>query len=104
MTTRDDLTGTWMHPTGVRTEVRCEDGQWRIYTFMTRRGTRPAAVHEFDDPDKLAEVIAKLEQQGHVRQVEGQPAPPRPAGQNAGIALLVLGAICVLVVVLALTA
>ena len=103
MTTRDDIAGTWMHPTGTRIDVRYDDGRWRAYSYMTRHGTRPSAVHEFDDVAQLRAAVSRLEQQGYIRQVDGQPEPPRPADQNAGIALLVLGAICVLVIVLALT-
>jgi len=73
MTTHDDLIGTWKHRSGPRIEVRCEDGQWRTYSYMTGRAKKPAAVHEFDSPDQVRAVIGKLEQQGFTRLVD-EPA------------------------------
>lgn len=102
MTTPDDgLTGTWMHPTGTRTEITRQTDGWHTHVYLTRRGSVGQAADVFTDPTTLRERLTNLESQGYIRQVPGTPEPARPTSQTAGIWLIVAGVVIAVICVAA---
>lgn len=101
----------WVSPAGHRIEVAPYGDGWRTYTYTTRRGGAPAAVHDFDTEAQVRDATSRLEQdQGYQRQPDREPDGARSLGEKVGrewrspaqwiAAVVVLAVVVVLIVVL----
>lgn len=101
----DDLSGTWVHPTGAKIEVARSGDGWQVGVFMFRRGKTPMGERLITDPEELQERIRKIEADGYVRAQPGEPglpkAPMQPV-QSVGVLLLVLGVLALIILIVVL--
>lgn len=82
MAMTEQLTGVWTSAVGTRVEIDYQDGVWRAWAYMSRRGGQPSRTFEFDTVDKVRDAIRGLESQGNVHQPGWLPDGPRTWGEG----------------------